>query len=488
MSATTTASADKSTTETATQPPANQHIVEKNGKKSIAPSFRDRVLNGARPAPPETPEQKAKREADEKAKTDAAQKEKEAAEAKVREDAEKAKGGNAGAPTSRVKKVKAGPELPPETPPASGPSGEALREVVREVVAETNRPSTETSTPSLDPEIQREIEIARFAETKHGDKYTGMAGKVEKFFRERDQLVAAKAKELGGQKSPEFREWLDGDEFKGWIDENRPSYQRGDKAKLTEEMIADRAREEARREMEPEIKRIDRQSREMQVKPIIDQVTTHLVQKVILVDPAEKPEDKDPALTGFAANPMKFGEEHPEEARLIAQDANEVVELVSELYRIDHDLVDFDPKKPTPRQQQLREFSVQQNTVLRKEHPNGIEMQDGKILIDADTYTKRGLHKDPRYRVFNTEELAGMLAHERRMKLLGKLSQRREGVSKSIYAPKPAAGGAPAAGQNGQPPATPPEEERSPSANVSRAPNTRATPPEDVRKKRNKYL
>lgn len=485
MSASTAAAAAKTTTEAA-QPPASQHMVEKNGKKSIAPSFRDRVLNGSRPQPPETPEAKAKREADEKAKADAAEKEKQAAEAKAREDAEKAKGA-ATPPASRVKKVKPGPELPPPTT-AAAPTAEVLKEVVREVVAETRETTTAAPAPNADPEIQREIEIASFAEKKHGDKYAGMARKVSDFFTARDQLISAKAKELGGAKSPEFREWLDGDEFKGWIDENRPSYQRGDKAKLTEEMIADRAREEARREMEPELKRIDRQSREMEVKPVIQSVTTHLVQNVILVDPAEKPEDKDPALTGFAADPLKFGEEHPEEARLIAQDANEVVELVGELYRIEHDLVDFDPKKPSPRQQALREFSVQQNAVLRNEHPNGIEMQDGKILIDADTFTKRGLHKDPRYRVFNTEELAGMLAHERRVKLLGKLKQRRDGVAKSIYAPKGAAPAAAPAAQAGQAAATTTEEERSPAASVSRQPNTRATPPEDARKKRNKYL
>lgn len=461
-------------------------LEERNGQKHIPKSLRDRVLGVRAPVvPPTTDEAAAKAKADaDKAKADAD---------KAKSDAEKAKAdaaANGAAPAARVKKVKAGPELPPETTDVGRTSAETLKEVVREVVAETNRPVAESvvAQPTLDPEVQREIDIARFAESKHGEKYAGMAKKVGDFFSSRDQLIAAKKKEFGGERSPEFREWLDGDEFKGWVDENRPSYQRGDKSKLTEEMIVDRAREEARREFRPELDRIERERREIEVKPVIDRVTTHLIQSVILVDPAEKPEDKDPALTGFAADPKKFGEEHPEEARLIAQDANEVVELVGALYRIDRGAVDFDPKKPTEQQRTLRDFSVQQNAALRKEHPNGIEMQDGKILIDAETFTKRALHKDSRYRVFNTEELAGMLAHDRRERLLVKLKARRDGVTKSVYAPKKEGASAAPAAQNGQGETKPIEEERSPSASVSRASNTRATPPEDARKKRNKYL
>src|SRR5690606_20869540 len=74
---------------------------------------------------------------------------------------------------------------------------------------------------------------------------------------------------------------------------------------------------------------------------------------------------------------------------------------------------------------------------------SGITMRDGTILIDADTYYSRGLAKDARYRVFNADEIAGMIATTRNAKVLDRLKQRREGIAKSVYAVPPQSNAAP---------------------------------------------
>lgn len=343
---------------------------------------------------------------------------------------------------------------------------------MREIAGE-NPPAA----PTLTPEVEREIELAKFAESQHADRYTGFTDKVKKFYVDRDQLVGQKAKELGGQNSAQFKDYLDSDEFRGWVEQNRPSYVRGDKAKLSEDMIASRARAEATRELQPQLKSLERKTAELEFSPTIKAKTSHAL-NIILTDPNEK---KDPALVGFAKDPMGFGQEHPEEAQLIAAESAHTVDLIEEVYRLDHDLVDFDPAK-RPNQQRIREFMQGQNGVLRDKHPNGIEMLDGKILIDAKTFTERGLHKDPRYRIFNADEMAGMLAVDANAKILDKLQKRSVGVTKSIYAKKVDTPPPPPGGQGNPAPDEPP----SPGAHSSAAPGTRGKP-KDQKSLANRY-
>lgn len=381
------------------------------------------------------------------------------------EAAAKAAGAPAAPVVDKVKKVKAGPPLPdaPTTP------GKSVEEQVRDALAKDGK--TAAAAPTLSPEVEREVELARFAAKKHPDRYTGQAEKIVGFYQSRDQMLADKARELGGQQTGEFKDYLESDEFKEWVRVNRPAYQRGDVAKLQEDMIADRARAEARAEMAPEIKALERKTAELEHAPAIQARTNQALQIIITDTSAEK----DPALEGFAKDPMKFGEEHPEEARLIATEAQEGVELIREVYRIDHNLVDFDPKRPTPQQVQINRFMVAQNAALREKHPTGFEVRpmiagttNGTILVDADTYERRNLRADPRYRTFTADEIAGMLAATKNAEVLAKLRQRREGVTKSIYAPKATVAAAAATGQAATATADDPP---SPDAVVSRSPN-----------------
>lgn len=391
-----------------------------------------------------------------------------------------AEGAPAGAPAagaapepikSKVKKVKDGPALPAApaagTPPADTRS---VEQIVREVLPEITRENAPPA-PALDPEVQREVDLAAFAEKKNPERYAGMAGKVKGFFASHQELVAAKAKELGGEKSGEFKDWLESDDYKTWVANNRPSYVRGDKQKLAEDLVAERAREEARKEMAPELKALERQTAELKHAPIIHVKKERCLQ-IILTDPSES---KDPALVEFAKDATKFTQAYPEEGRLIAADALEAVELIEEVYKVDLDLVEFNPRAPTPKQAKIRDFSVALNAELRAKHPNGFEAADGKILVDAATYDRLGLHKDERYRTFTADEIAGALAAQRNAEVLNKLKQRREGVTKSIYAPRAEA---PAAAPSGQAPAAG-ESTQSPTSPSAAAPGGRGTPPAD---------
>jgi hypothetical protein len=446
---------------------------------SAAPSkIASAIRRRAQGLPELTPEELAEaakvKEAADKVAADAASA-KAAEDKKVADEAAaKAAGGAAAPVVEKVRKVKDGPALPTVT------AKEAT--VEEQVRAALDAEKKTVVAPALDPEVQREIDLAVFAEKKAPERYAGMAGKVKAFFSQHDELVAAKAKELGGQKSSEFKDWIESEEYRSWVAQNRPAYVRGDKAKLGEDLIADRARAEAREELAPELKALKRQTDELKHAPEIKQRTNQALGIII----SDAGIEKDPALAAFRADPIKFGEAHPEEAQLIASEAAEAVGLIEEVYRIDRDLVDFNPKAPTAQQAKIREFTMAQNAALRAKHPTGIEMGDGKILIDADTYQRQGLHRDARYRVFNADEIAGMIAATKNSEVLAKLARRRDGVSKSIYAPKPA-GGAPAQGAEEK--KKPDDEPPSPDGTSSRATGGKGKPATTpIKSARDKYL
>lgn len=403
--------------------------------KTVPADIRNRVLGGKPPEATDTsPAAEAEKLRKAKETADAATA---AAEKKKKDDAATAAAAGKGAldgEKPRVRKVKDGPALPEKLPVAETRSVEEIARALREEEA-TARAAA--ALPKLKPEEEAEVEFARYAEKKHPDKYTGFAKRVSDFYVSYEQHRTAKAAEFGGVNTPEFRDYLESEEHKAFVRENRPAYVRGDREKLRDDQIADRSREETRAEMAPQLKELERQTNELRFAPVI-QGRKNQAMKIIVTDPNQV---KDPALEGFAADPMKFGAEHPEEAQLIASEAAQVIDLIDEVYRIDHDLVDLNPLK-RPQQQRIREFMVGPNTELRAKHPNGIEMPDKKILIDAETFQKRGLSNNPQYRVFTADEIAGMLAATGNAAIIEKLKKRSVGVSKSIYAKKPEAAAA----------------------------------------------
>lgn len=406
-------------TETAPAAGASAPAPATTPKSPIPKDMRDRIL-GIRPTPVD-PAEVEKQEAEKKRIAD----EKLAADKKLADDKAAADAKAAEA----KKKPKSGPALPEEKPPV----GKSIEQTVREILPEITGEGKKKTTPTANPEIEREIELAKFAERKGGEKFTGFADKVADFYATQDALLADKAKELGGANSADFREYLQGDEFKGWVAQNRPNYA-GQKSRLQEDMVAEKARLDAERALEPKLKELERQTLELKHGPRIEQMKDAVLQKIVLVDPSD---EKDPALAGFTADPMKFGEEHPEEAQIIASEAQLILNRVDAVLRIDHDIVTPNPKN-NPDHKWLADFMVDRNQELAKRHPTGLEMEDGKILIDGFTYEKKGLRNDPRYRRWTAIELAGMIAKEGNDEILKRLKTRREGVLKSIYG-KPSA-------------------------------------------------
>lgn len=398
------------TTEVPTTPPATE--------SRIAPGIRERMLG----IPERTAEKIAADDAA-KAKADEATKADDDAKRLATETAATAE-----AEKKKSKKPKPGPALPAEPKP-EGDESAKLAAAVRAVLPQITAEGKAAAAPTLRPDEEQELEIARFAERTAGEKFAGFGDRVLTFFQQRDVMLAEKAKEFGGQHTPEFRDYIQGDEFRAWRDANSPSYQ-GQKGKLQEAMAIERAKQAAKKEIEPQVRELERKTLELQHAPAIQQQVRGVLQ-MVLTDP-EGTAEKDPALAGFNADPMKFGEQYPVEAQIIAEVAESAAQLTQAALRLDHGIEELNLKE-NRRQQELQRILREQNDALASAHPNGLEMTDGKILVDAGTYERLKLERDPRYRTFNAVELTGMIAVRSQRDLTEKLRRRRDGVQKSIY-------------------------------------------------------
>jgi hypothetical protein len=445
--------------------PADKTGAETPAKPKAPPAgyldIKKRILRGDAPPPPISDEEKQRLEkeaADKRAAEEKAEADKKAAEEKAAQEA-KAK-----------QERKKAPKLPEPPPIAPKPDTKTLAETVREILPEITRQNA-TPPPKLSPEVEAEIKLAEFAEKQGGEYYQGHAKKVMDFYVVNDEHLAAKAKELGGYRSEDYRQYLESEEYRGFVAQHRPTYQRGDKQKFQGGQIAARAAEQTRKELEPKMRELELKQLETQHAPEIDQLV-HGALTVMVADPAEKEEERDPALVEFAKDPKKFGEQYPEEMRIIATEADAFTRRIRSIKRVSLGLEVGDVEKNADHRY-VSDYMVRQNKAMQEKNPNGIRMPDGKILVDAETYHKHKLQSNRDYRTWTVEEVAGMLAAEGNAQILTRLKQRREGVAKSIYAKPPPALPPANNGQGAGTEETPP----SPEASTSRASGSKKTPP-----------
>lgn len=389
--------------------------------------------------------------------------------------AEPAAAAPAAAEPPRVRKVKKDevPELP-KAPPAAAASVLTPQQI-RDAVAEGRQASgAPAAVPAIKPDDQRDLDLATFAAGTHADRYADLPGKLKDWFVKRDEFLAKKATELGGRESAEFRDYVSGQEFRAYASEHAPKYQRGDSTKIYEEFLEERGARRAMERMKPELEAVKLTQREMQERPIIDNVVSQCV-KIMLTDPDPV---KDPGLDEFLRTPTEFVQNNEVEGGIIVREANFFRAAMDEMMKIGSGLVDVrSSQNPTQTQQWLDGYIQKTEKEMKARYPNGVKMPDGKILVTTDQYQEMADRREPRigeYRRIYPAEIAGAIAVEGRMTIKRKLAEERQRLERSGYARRGPAAAAPAPAPDNRRPAAP----ASPMASSSPARGAAAgTPP-----------
>lgn len=358
----------------------------------------------------------------------------------------------------RVRKV-----APAATPPATpAPTAKEIAAATAEEMRKQAAPPAEKpAAPNLAPEDQQELELAAYAAGKKKDRYAGMDEKLTAYFKKRDDLLMAKATELGGADGPEFREYLESEEYKVFVRSNRPAFHRGDRSELERAKIRDEANADADQRLAGTRRELERKIDEVKLAPVIESRVNAAISELLAVD--------DEAVKSYQADPAKALTEQKLEAQEVENAAVGLRVAVAEYLQIHNNLKDPDPKNPL--HSFLDTFITNQGAILDQK-PEAERVRDGKILVSPGRfYELEKAGKAKGYATFDDTDVVTMLTTFSKGLLPENLKAIRSTIKASGYerVAKPASGDAPPAADEGAPP--------SPRAGASRAPGPSDKPP-----------
>lgn len=255
---------------------------------------------------------------------------------------------------------------------------------------------------ALDEEQKEAVELAQYAARSMPDKYGNMPKRTVEYLKKVDGYIDTKRKE-----DPDWDPDTD-EGFATFIEENRPSYQSGDRKKLERGMIVDETRTQIEREFKPKIEESERIARVQQIKPELDKAVesyeASIAQRFI---PDEKSpffqvfkaaSDKDPAFTEEAWKAAK--EADPLAASVARNFVNQAKTLGREYLEIVSGVstqVEYNPKAP-PTASQNQKALTQQRLFGFIETQEQIFARDGGDMrtVNGKTFvTRRELQSMP---------------------------------------------------------------------------------------------
>jgi hypothetical protein len=375
--------------------------------------------------------------------------------------------------TPKVKKVAPVAPLPPVTTEqieAAAKAGANAALAEKKTDAPPAATTIAAAEPTLSPEDQAEVELATYASTAMPEKYKDLPAQIKAWVQQRDEFIAAKAKELGGAKSQEFKEFLEGDEFKDFIKANRPGFRSGDRSKVEREKIKAEASAETDKKLKTQQKEFERKLAAVQLEPVIKDQVGKTIDLLL--------EGEDDVLKAYREKPDVTLAERPLEAKEVHTVAVAIQKTADEYLRVSNGLIDPDPKNPL--HQWLDQFITDQDARLDK-MPAEKRTREGRLLVSHATYDSMKA-KDPKsvanVDVFTPEDVLFMIVANGRATIDGRLQEIRTSIEKSGFkreAPKPAATTETTDAPPGQK-----EETQSPKAGASKAPGHKSEASDNV--------
>lgn len=300
-----------------------------------------------------------------------------------------------------------------------------LREEVKKAVAEEVKlvvPAKESSkepakeTPAapeqvakpddadLTPEEKDELELATFAESRDPSK-KGLTDKLRAFYKANKEYIekaTAKASEEGEDYDP-----TRDPAYKKFLQANEPKLSALDRKQLFKEKIASEAREAALKEAEakfsPKFSELERKTRELEHRPVIESRVNSFIDEVAV----GMPEEVVKFYNENGQDVEKTRAEFPLEFEIITKHLNGATTLAKELLEVRNGLKAFEPEK-NDRHRFLRDFVNQQGDVFERaarEH----HVRDGKTFVHPSKFRPELADK---HWTFSNDDVLAMLKYE----------------------------------------------------------------------------
>jgi hypothetical protein len=312
---------------------------------------------------------------------------------------------------------------------------DAVREAVREASAEKKTDAAERKDDSragFHPVEVKNLEFAEYAAKAMPEKYRDMPKRELEWIGKQRQFVANAVKE-NGKFDP------DDEQYRAFVRENKPTYQSGDREELFMMQAEDRAAARARREIEPEIEKRDREIAELRFSPAIQRTVTN-VEADILSGVGKEIEEV------YRSDPRKVSEEFPIEAPVIGDELLKATQLTQGYLRLAKGVDQYDKDNPV-HNSVIKFIGAQGQFVDRRVKEGKAIERNGKVIISREAYGQMVEAKKDvsRYTTFTDADVVNMIAASHKQAAIDGIKaarERHQKISEKLSAKKAAPGAA----------------------------------------------
>ncbi len=284
---------------------------------------------------------------------------------------------------------------------------------------------------TLIDEERDQLEMARFAEQKFGEKYKGLGAKTEKFIRENAAKVEA------DDFDPES------DEYREWVEKNRPSLSTAEIRMIERKRGEEIAEAKTRKSSDDVLDRTFRMIEEPRVKSEADNYYAKASSEVM-------PEEVKAV---FKESAEKAREQFPFEYEIIEQELARHADAVEEmlaLTRVNPDtkrvLRPYDPANPN----HVAAFNIVQSVDESFKKTGGADLnRGGRLFLPRAELARIPVAERGKYWTFTSKEIADRSTAIVKERIVSRIKNEQERLGKMGFERKkatPAAAATPAAG------------------------------------------
>jgi len=325
-----------------------------------------------------------------------------------------------------------------EEPKKAEPKKKKLRKVVDPDIPEdvlkqpafNQRQDEDTYRPSdedvefmneLIPEEKVVYEKILYADNRIGGEYKGKAKQFKEFFKKNKEFVDKRMSE------DDFYDPSSDDDYRKFVEKNKPKFNRVDEDKVYREMILEEADRRINRKTTEKISQLERQLRKQQTMPRINQAKAMFrktAQGMIPKDVNEKIVSSENGLKEFAEN-------NPLEYQILERNTQEMLQYSDALTDIflDPD-IDIDVEN-NPTHKHLNEWiNTQQDQFIKT---GQTQLEDGRTFMRRERYYQLPENKRSEYYTWDDNAILNLLAFTFRDRMQAELENHRQAMEKAGY-------------------------------------------------------
>jgi hypothetical protein len=288
---------------------------------------------------------------------------------------------------------------------------------------DTYRPSDEDVEfmNELIPEEKVVYEKILYADNRIGGEYEGKAKQFKEFFKKNKEFVDKRISE------DDFYDPSSDDDYRKFVEKNKPNFNRVDEDKVYREMILEEADRRINKKTTEKISQIERQLRKQQTMPRINQAKAMFrktAQGMIPKDVNEKIVSSENGLKEFAEN-------NPLEYQILERNTQEMLQYSDALTDIflDPD-IDIDVEN-NPTHQHLNEWiNTQQDQFIKT---GQTQLEDGRTFMRRERYYQLPENKRSEYYTWDDNSILNLLAFTFRDRMQAQLEHHRQAMEKAGY-------------------------------------------------------